>query len=469
MIEKVLSFVKEYHMIEPGDRVIAGISGGADSVCLLLVLKELQKELDFSLRVLHVEHGIRGEESLRDAEFVKSLCAGTEVEYQCFHVDVPEEAKRRGCSWEETARSLRYEILQREAAAWDEARIAVAHHRQDDAETVLMHLIRGSGLQGMQGILPVRGNLIRPLLHTDREQILNYLKERNQTYCNDSSNSDIRYSRNKIRSQVMPVLRELNGQADAHIQMTADLMKEVFSFVRRTAETAGRDCILKDEEGICIQKEPFLKLDTVIKKEVLRGALYEAAGAERDIGQVHLLALEQLFERQNGRYLDLPYDLVAQRYYDGIRLVKKKRGQERAEALKECVLEKEALEQADGRAVESGPFTVRLLENVNFLGKIPQKTYTKWFDYDKIKSNLLARNRREGDYFVCDEAGHTQKLKRYFVNEKVDAKMRDQTWLFAEGSHILWAVGYRISEYYKVGKETKIILEVRYNGGKEND
>lgn len=467
MVEDVLSFVKEYHMIGQGDRVIAGVSGGADSVCLLLVLRELQEELDFSLRVLHVEHGIRGEESLRDVGFVKDLCACTGVEYQCFHVDAPGEAKRRGCSLEEAARSLRYEILQREAEDWNQARIAVAHHRQDDAETVLMHLIRGSGLQGMCGILPVRGNLIRPLLHTDREQILDYLKERDQDYCKDSSNSDIRYSRNKMRSQVMPVLRELNGQADTHIQMTADVMKDAFSFIMRTAEDARHACIRKDEEGICIKKEPFFKLDKIIKREVLRSALYEAAGSERDIGQVHLTVLEQLFERQNGRYLELPYGLKAHRSYDGIRLVKKEEGGK--EEPKDCILMKELLEQADDRTVECGPFTVRLLENVNFLGKIPQKTYTKWFDYDKIKSNLLARSRREGDYFICDEAGHTQKLKRYFVNEKVDAKKRDQIWLFAEGSHILWAVGYRISEYYKVGNETEKILEVRYNGGKEND
>lgn len=469
MVENVLSFVTEYHMIEPGDRVIVGVSGGADSVCLLLVLKELQKRLDFSLRALHVEHGIRGEEGLRDAEFVKDLCVCCKVEYRCFSVDAPGEAKRRGCSLEEAARGLRYEILQREAKAWGEARIAVAHHRQDDAETVLMHLIRGSGLQGMRGILPVRGNIIRPLLHTDRGQILNYLREQKQDYCTDSSNSDVRYSRNKVRSRVMPVLRELNGQADAHIQMTADVMKDVFSFVMRAAEAAKRECIFKDETGVCIRKAPFLKLDTVIQGEVLRNALCEAAGSERDIGQVHLMLLTRLFEKQNGRCLELPYGLKAYRCYEGVRLLKEDENREKRKELPECVLFKEALEQADGRPLECGPFTVRLLENVNFLEKIPRKTYTKWFDYDKIKNNLLARSRREGDYFVFDEMGHTQKLRRYFVNEKVDAKMRDQIWLFAEGSHILWAVGYRISNYYKVGNRTEKILEVRYNGGKEND
>ena len=212
MLEEAKKFTKEHHMIEEGSRVIAGVSGGADSVCLLLLLLELQKEMTFELRVVHVEHGIRGQESLADCEFVEKMCGRLGVECKSHYIDVPKEAKQCGRTLEETARLMRYEIFEKEAESWGGAKIAVAHNRGDDAETVLFHLIRGSGLSGMRGILPVRGNVIRPLLHTGREEILSYLEEKKQPYCVDATNRDEHYTRNCIRAQIMPRLIEMNPQ-----------------------------------------------------------------------------------------------------------------------------------------------------------------------------------------------------------------------------------------------------------------
>lgn len=466
MLEEVLRFTKEHRMIEEGDRVIAGVSGGADSVCLLLLLQRMQREIDFSLRVIHVEHGIRGEESVQDAAFVEALCKKAGIDCQCFFVDVPKVAKEEKCTLEEAARNLRYGILEREAKAWGGAKIAVAHNRQDDAETVLFHLTRGSGLYGLRGILPVRGNIIRPLLHTDREAILAYLEEEGQEYRTDSTNGDVRYSRNKIRSQVLPELREINPRVCAHIQGTADFIKDTLSYLGRQAELAEKSCAVRGEDEIKIEKEAFFQYDSVIRGEVLRRALYALTDSRKDMEQVHFHMMEELFLKQAGRRIALPYGMEAYRSYDGIAIRRQKEEQEGLEAF--C-LSKEELERAGMEGIHCGPFTVRLLENQGDLEKIPQKTYTKWFDYDKIKSNLLARSRREGDYFLCDDAGHTQKLKRYFVNEKIEAGKRDKIWLLAEDSHILWMVGYRISTYYKIQKETKRILEVQFDGGKEND
>lgn len=466
MLEEVLRFTKEHRMIEEGDRVIAGVSGGADSVCLLLLLQRLQKEMAFELRVIHVEHGIRGEESVQDAEFVEELCKKAGIKCQCFFVDVPKTAKEEKCTLEEAARNLRYGILKREAEAWGGAKIAVAHNRQDDAETVLFHLTRGSGLHGLRGILPVRGNIIRPLLHTDREAILAYLDKEGQEYRTDSTNSDVHYSRNKIRSQVLPELREINPQVCAHIQGTADFIKETLSYLEKQAELAEKSCAVWGEDEVQIGKESFFQYDGVIRGEVLRRVLYTLTGSWKDMEQVHVHMIEELFLKQAGRRIALPYGMEAYRSYDGITIRRQEEEQEELDTF--CLLTEE-LESAGTEGIRCGPFTARLMENQGFLEKIPQKTYTKWFDYDKIKSNLLARSRREGDYFLCDDAGHTQKLKRYFVNEKIEAGKRDKIWLLAEDSHILWMVGYRISTYYKIQKETKRILEVQFDGGKEND
>lgn len=468
MLEEAKKFTKEHHMIEEGSRVIAGVSGGADSVCLLLLLSELQKEMTFELRVVHVEHGIRGQESLADCEFVEKMCGRLGVECKSHHIDVPKEAEQCGCTLEETARILRYDIFEKEAQAWGGAKIAVAHNRGDDAETVLFHLIRGSGLTGMRGILPVRGNIIRPLLHTGREEILSYLEEKKQPYRVDATNSDEYYTRNGIRAQIMPRLIAMNPQAEAHIQKTADIMKEAESYIGRQTKKAAESCMSIREDGIIIEKTPFEAEDVLIKKEVLKQALEQAAGARQDIGTIHLELLEDLFSCQCGRRISLPYGVQAYRTYEGIRLCKET-GAAEQNSMKEVRYLQSDIEQAGKEGISYGPFTMRLLENTAFSQEIPQKTYTKWFDYDKIKSDLSARTRREGDYICCNGQGKTQKLKKYFVNEKVEAKERSRIPLLAEESHILWIVGYRISTYYKISQETKRILEVRFNGGKEND
>lgn len=466
MLEKVRKFIEEFHMIEKNDHVIAGVSGGADSVCLLLLLSKLREELQFSLRVIHVEHGIRGGESRRDAAFTEALCKKTDVEYQCFSVDAVRMAEEEKCSLEEAARILRYEILQREAGKWN-AKIAVAHHQEDDAETILFHLIRGSGLQGLCGIAPVRGSLIRPLLHVKKCEILDYLRQQDQEYCTDSSNADIAYSRNKIRLQVMPVLTEINGQAAAHMQKTADIIKEAVEFLGRQAEEAEISCTEKTEQGIRIRESEFMRQDPVIRKELLRRVFYRLTDRGKDIGTVHLEAVEDLFQKQTGRKIHLPYGLEGRRVYAGVELLS---ADETAGGEKPVFcFSKEVLEQAGEEGIRCGPFRLRIMENTGLLEKIPQKTYTKWLNYDMIKSNLLARTRQEGDYFVCSEKGEQQKLKRYFVNEKIEAGERERIWLLAEGSHILWIVGYRISARYKINEDTKKILEVRFDGGKEND
>jgi len=431
MLEKILRFTKEYRMIEKGDRVIAGVSGGADSVCLFLVLQELGKELGFEWKVVHVEHGIRGSESKKDAEFVEDLCKREGIEFQCFHVDVPRTAKEKKCTLEEAARNLRYTILERAAKDWGGAKIAVAHNRQDDAETVLFHLIRGSGLHGICGIFPVRGNIVRPLLHTDREEILAFLEKRNQEYRIDSTNNDERYSRNKIRSKVLPEFCAINSQAIRHIQSTADFVKEVTSYLQEQTKLAESACVNRERGRIRIAREEFFKYDRIIRKEILRSVLYSLMDTGKDIEQVHFEMIEELFFRQTGKRVILPQGIEAWRSYEGIKICASK---EIWISSDEHCLKKEELEVSEEKEVRCGPFTMKLVDNREFLGEVPQKTYTKCFDYDKIKDKLLMRKRKEGDYFICDEKGHSQKLKRYFVNEKIEAEEREHIWLLAEGA-----------------------------------
>ena len=188
MIQQVLSFVQQHHMIEKGQHILVGVSGGADSVCLLLVLKKLQEYYDCQITVVHVEHGIRGDDSLRDAEFVKKMCEKHRLECKIYYCDALAFSKEQGMSLEEGARELRYQYFRKIKEELQADKIAIAHNQNDCAETLLFHLARGSGLRGMCGIAPVREEIIRPLLCVSREQIEAFLKQEQQEFCIDATN-----------------------------------------------------------------------------------------------------------------------------------------------------------------------------------------------------------------------------------------------------------------------------------------
>ena len=217
ILQKMLSFMEKYHMLDGCKTLVIGVSGGADSVCLLLLLEKVCKERGILPVVVHIEHGIRGKESLSDAAFVENLCKQKDILFHRFSYAVEKIAKESGESTEEAGRRLRYDTFFQVAEQYEQAKIAVAHNENDQAETVLFHLARGSGIKGMGGIPPVRGNIIRPLLGVSRAEIEQYLKEAGQPYCTDSTNALDIYARNRIRHEALPSLNGVNAQAVSHI------------------------------------------------------------------------------------------------------------------------------------------------------------------------------------------------------------------------------------------------------------
>ena len=243
MTEDVRRWMEQEELIQPGDFVLAGVSGGADSVCLLLLLLQLRESMGFSLGAVHVEHGIRGEESDRDAAFVEALCAGDGIGCRVYHVDAPMLAREEGIGLEEAARRLRYECYLQEAGRVGAARVkvALAHHAEDLAETVLFQLVRGSGVQGLGG-MPAKRKLaegvwlVRPLLSVSREQVEEYLQVCGQSYQTDSTNGDLAYSRNRIRHAVLPQLVSVNSQAVQHICQSAAQLSDLCDYLDSEVE-----------------------------------------------------------------------------------------------------------------------------------------------------------------------------------------------------------------------------------------
>lgn len=481
-MKRIEKFIQKYHMLTCGDKVIAGVSGGADSVCLFLMLLELREKIGFDLIAVHVHHGLRGEAADQDQRFVEALCEQHRIPLEIFRVNLESIAKKRKQSLEEAGRMVRREAFDSVCQKYGGNKIALAHHQNDNAETLLWNLSRGTGLDGLGGIRPVNGKFIRPLLCMNRKEIEEYLSKRKQSYCIDETNAGTDYTRNKLRHLVLPILEEqVNSAAVRHMNETMEQIWELQEYMQEQVEAAYQECVQEHSEKACwiqIQQNSFETFPELIKKMVIRKGMEQVGGKKRDLSHKHVDVMMELMNKQVGRTLDLPYEMHAKRNYEGIRLEKRRTyssGEEKkAEIMQECMSE---LNIPGEIILADRNLKVRckILEKPKNLSikDIPQKIYTKWFDYDIIKSSLYIRTRQAGDTIVIDEKGHQKKLKSWFVDEKIPKEVRDSQLLLAENNDILWVLGHRMSQAYQVKQSTKWILQIevetyKSDGGKEN-
>ena len=483
MTNELLNEWKKEKIVEDGDIVLAGVSGGADSVCLLLMLEQLQKKTDFLLEAVHVEHGIRGEESRKDAAFVKNLCQDHGIRCHIFSVEVPLFAEKHGLGLEEAARILRYDCYKKAAESVKKEfpekkiKLALAHHAEDNAETVLFQMVRGSGLDGMCGIRPVRNDAesvtyIRPLLGVSRCEIEQELKRRGQAYCTDATNENLEYSRNHIRHRILPELKKVNAQAVLHMNRMAEQMNEIRDYMDRQLADAYEKIVSREKADVVLHVELLRGLSHILQTRLVHNALAEAAGARQDLEAGHVEAVLGLMDKQSGRSVDLPYGLVAERSYDRIRL-RQRDAKMVSKEMTEIAISAEILEEISSsgqtksiKVCDTGAlFTMRIFPFDGKVSEIPQKMYTKWLDYDKIKFGFSIRTRKNQDYFVMDAVGHRKKLSDYFINQKIPAEERDATLLIADGSQILWIVGGRMGRGAQLDGTSRMVLELIYQGG----
>lgn len=478
LIRQVRQTMEQYHMTA-GGCILAGVSGGADSVCLLCVLKELSEQMGYSLCAVHVEHGIRGEESLADMRYVQRLCAGLGVPLTVRHADIPRLALSSGRGLEEEARVRRYEIFREEARHRSACRIAVAHTMNDQAETVLWHLARGTDLKGLCGIRPVRVletgqdgketlTLIRPLLFVSRARIEAYLQEKGISFCTDRTNLDKAITRNRIRLDVIPSLQLANERVLEHISSAAESLSEAEAYLDRKTKEACGACLSAGGEGgreVLIDLDSFLPMDGLIRKRVLREAVRTASGDRglKDIGRSHIDALMHLCEEPQAKRTDLPGALAAVR--SGRYVTVAKEGELQKDSGTFPVVHLELPFEGEKEVTAGGlHFLVSCGTADSGLFPVPEKKYTKWLAYDTISHELCLRSRRAGDYLIADRAGGRKKLSDYMTDRKIPGKIRDRIVVAAQGSHILWVVGGRICEGAKLApgqRYVKIALKGR--------
>lgn len=473
MLKQIEEFVLKNHMIEKDDRFVLGVSGGADSVCLFYVMLELKQKYNIEMMVVHVNHGIRGRDADEDEQFVKRLCERNHIPCECVHADVSKVAKEQKLSEEEAGRQVRYKAFEQAMKKYGCNKIAVAHNRNDQSETVLLNLFRGTGLKGLAGIEPVRGKIVRPLLQTGRIEIENYLASLGIQYQNDFSNFEDVYTRNKVRLRVLPYVEaEINTKASWHIAQTSDIMKEMCDFLAYEVERVYKQIVKKETGMLTVPRETFNKEHVVLRKELIRRMIFELSGKRKDVEVRHIESILELAGKGVGKKVDLPYSLECVNDYEMLVL----RIQDRkAERIESQVIEK-ALDLSDYKGrIEfdtNGQLEWEVVElssdksqTIEKIKSIPKNDYTKCFDYDKIKNTVLLRNRKIGDFYQFNSAGSKKKLKEFFINEKIPSEKRSGILLLADGNHIMWIVGHRMSEYYKVDDHTRKILVVKINGG----
>lgn len=500
-------------MIPENGNIVVGVSGGADSVCLLRALTALRERYGLHLTAVHVNHRIRSEAG-QDAAFVEALCREWKVPFVLVEEDVEALAAREHLSCEEAGRKVRYEAFARELAEMDAAAaqgrtadsavrgcIAVAHNSDDRAETLLFHLFRGTGLNGMAGIRPVRqtedgGRIIRPLLFCTREEIERFLRQENLCWCTDATNGEDLYARNRIRNRILPYAQqEICERAKDHLAREAQLLADTSDFVERMArEAMKRCCVRGNDGGLVFETAQFLKEDPFLQRQMVWQGLAEV-GTGKDLTSAHVEQAWRLFgaECQSGRKMEVPACGVrVMRQFSQV--VMEPMGAAAADSAQELYGggETDALagntgigaENAAGNLTEGIPLTpgsvfvpglglieAKILEvsgesggnpgqNATFLQDIPEKTYTKWFDYDKIIESVVVRTRQVGDYLTINGSGAKKSLKRYLIEEKIPAHRRDEVLLLADGAHVMWVPGHRISAAYKVTAQTKRIFQV---------
>ncbi len=448
---KVLSSIRKtiqtHQLLSQGETVLVGVSGGADSVCLLHALNVLKEELKIKLAAAHFHHGIRGKDADNDAAFVKKLCKSWKIPCYQTKEDVPALAKEMEVSEETAGRIARYRFFRELCEKKGFTKIATAHHRDDQAETVLMRILRGSGIDGLSGIRYLRHDgVIRPLLDVERAEIEGYCKENNLVYCEDATNQEDAYTRNRIRHHLLPMLKEeFNPNIVTALANLAQNMAEDGDFINGYAQRLYRR-IQNPAPGhkpTLLDMETLLWVQDSIRNRLLIAAAQEEMGKDYRLERCHLNSIQGLLEKETGASISLPQGLtVAVRY-----------GWLAFEMAEEPEVEQTVYEQPEfGRQYEicQKAVTLTLLEKVK-----KSKKHRLVLDYDKIAHlPLQLRTRRNGDRIAVYQDGREKKLKDFLIDAKIPAKERDSIPLLCSGSQVLAVIGHRVAEPYKCTKET---------------
>jgi len=473
LIESVAKVAAEHTMFRPGDRVLAAVSGGPDSVALLHLLCELGPRMAFTVGVAHLDHGLRPE-AHTEAEFVNTLARGLALPFHFAAQDVATYRERHGLSLEEAARDVRYAFYKKVAAAEGYQKVALGHHRDDNAEIVLMNLLRGSGPLGLSGIPPVRDELfVRPLMNLTRAQIMAYLEQRQLAYVTDASNADLCFTRNRIRHVLLPLIRkDFNPNILATLHRTATIMADENAWLESQADPLWvRALLAADSRQLSLDYKALAGMHRAAVRRLLRRAIYQLGGSLRRITFSHVDRLIRLTAAAENARVDLPGLISAHKQAD--RLVLRVMDSPRqpltagrpSEPYEYIIdLDKISTTVAYDQVIPAtgGKVTFALLTGAHLTKMNASGQCTALFDIDQLSFPLLLRNYRPGDRFSPLGMRGTKKLKKLFNERNVPLPERERWPVLTSGPEILWVLGHQRSQNATLKRQTRHVLEVKY-------
>jgi len=462
--QRVINFIQKHNFFSAGDRLVVAVSGGGDSVCLLHILMRWRKELDVELHVAHLNHQLRDTESDSDASYVSDLARRLDISATIERRDVAAYHGQKGGSSEEAAREMRYSFLAEVAGRIDASKVVVGHTRDDHIETIVMHLLRGAGTTGLCGLqprslLPYGENngqleVLRPLLELTRQETLDYCQLYNLAPRSDSSNVSPSFLRNRIRLELLPVLRSYNPGIDKALLRLADIAVDDISFIEEQASSLWKELAKEGGGIIYLDMSKTAALPRAMQRQVFRKAVKQLRGNLKDVEADHIEAMMDFLSKPAGKKLCLPDGLTLSTEYG--RLV---------------------LAPAQASICPLPP--LKGISKINIPGEtdlpgwriradIIQEVVgddnglAASFDLDKVGAELMVRRRRPGDRFQPLGMSQTKKLQDFMVDSRIPRSWRDRVPLTCSPKQILWVVGWRIDDRVKVTKNTKNVLRLQF-------
>ncbi|GAB6151000.1 tRNA lysidine(34) synthetase TilS [Clostridium novyi] len=458
MIEKVINTIKCNNMFEVNDKVVVALSGGPDSICLLHILHTLKDELNISIVAAHVNHCLRGEAADNDEMYVKKICE--ELGIQCFvkREDVHRISKERGISCEMAGREVRYQFFEEVLHKINGNKIAIAHNANDQAETVLMRILRGTGLEGLVGIRPVRDNIfVRPIINLTRDEIENYCDINKLNPRIDKTNFENIYTRNKIRLELIPYIQKnFNSDVIEVLNRFSDTVKVDNEYINNVAKEKYNEYSEISEEKIILKGQLFKEHEAILTR-VIRIAIKNIKGNLNNLEKNHIYDIIDIQKKSTGKYIMLPSGIRVTNNYGDIYVYKEEKKHKVQKINKEVELNLLEENVVTNHKLKITLDIIKSKEDIKF----DKNPLIKYFDYDKIKGVIKLRYRKNGDKFMPFGMSGSKKLKDLFIDLKIPKERRDNIPLITFGDDIAWIVGYRISDKFKINKDTKSILKIK--------
>lgn len=461
LFEEVEALILSYKMIDRNDRVIIGVSGGPDSICLLHMLFRLREKYNLTLYVAHINHCIRGVEADNDEKYVRELCDVLGIKCFVLREDVEKLAREKGISSEMAGRDVRYEFFENLKKELLANKVALAHNANDRAETILMRIIRGTGIEGLEGIKAIRdGYIIRPLIETKRGEIEEYCDKENLKPRIDSTNLETIYSRNKIRLELIPYIQDnFNKDIITSLIRFSENVKKDSEFIEKISnEKFHLYCDIVNNKVI-IKKDAFCEEESIITR-IIRRAIVTLTGSGYNFERKHIYDIISLQKASTGKKINLVNKVISYNNYGDIELYIQDKKEKLSYFQYSIPINNYIYIDELGLKITTEVITDKKVNIIN------NNSLIKYFDYDKINnSKILVRKRQNGDAFIPLGMKGKKKLKDFFIDLKISQKERDLIPILTVDDKIAWVVGIRTSEEFKIDKKTNKILMIKIERG----